>query len=85
MELRSELPYPRHCSAEALHQFFTLANRYLPIDAFPPLLESILPRIRRSPHEILCPELIRLVIVMNLNMLKTNRFFQFSWSKNVFH
>uniref|UniRef100_A0A914PJJ8 Uncharacterized protein n=1 Tax=Panagrolaimus davidi TaxID=227884 RepID=A0A914PJJ8_9BILA len=59
LSLRSDLPYPRHCSPEALHQFFSLANKYLPIDVFPSLLDLILPRIRRSPHEILCSEIIR--------------------------
>uniref|UniRef100_A0AC34F4D1 RRM domain-containing protein n=1 Tax=Panagrolaimus sp. ES5 TaxID=591445 RepID=A0AC34F4D1_9BILA len=59
MSLRSDLPYPRHCSPEALHQFFSLANTYLPIDVFPLLLDLILPRIRRSPHEILCSSMIK--------------------------
>uniref|UniRef100_A0A914YVS1 Uncharacterized protein n=1 Tax=Panagrolaimus superbus TaxID=310955 RepID=A0A914YVS1_9BILA len=59
MSLRSDLPYPRHCCPEALHQFFSLANDYLPIDVFPSLLDLILPRIRRSPHEILCYNIIR--------------------------
>lgn len=59
MSLRSELAYPRKCSPEALHRFFSLANSYLPIDVFPSLLDSILPRVRRAPHEILCSEIIR--------------------------